>query len=250
MSLRAQVLMNVPVIELDTIDSTNNYAMRLIDADKAQSGLTVLAREQSNGKGQRGKSWMAAPGDNILMSIILAPERALDKQFYFLAGVAVAVASVLRELSEDWQVHVKWPNDIIVNDKKAGGILIENIIRGRHWVYSVVGIGLNVLQDRFPESLPHAISLKMAVGTEWQTKALAMQLRERIIQYLSTADDEQIFSDYNKFLYQRDQMQLFGADDQWWQAKVSGVTRDGRLVLIMEDGTTSFFHHGSIQWGW
>src|SRR5690606_23377330 len=143
---------------------TNNYAMQLIDADTAQPGLTVTAGEQTHGKGQRGRVWEAATGDNVLMSIVLAPGQVVDRQFAFLTAVAVAVADTLLDVYEHWDVRIKWPNDIIVNDKKAGGILIENVLKGGVWAYSVVGLGLNVLQYEFPPSLPHAISLRMAAG--------------------------------------------------------------------------------------
>ncbi len=70
-----------PVIELDTIDSTNNYAMQLIDADKAQHGLTITARTQRAGKGQRGRTWQDEPADSLLMSRVVAPNLAIGNQF-------------------------------------------------------------------------------------------------------------------------------------------------------------------------
>ena len=120
-------LSEYPIIELDSIDSTNNYAMQLIDANKAQHGLTIVAQKQLAGKGQRGNTWADTPGESLLMSIIAMPDRAIHEQFVFSASVAVAIAKVLQKLNNNWQVNVKWPNDIIVNDKKAGGILIENV---------------------------------------------------------------------------------------------------------------------------
>ena len=137
---------HLPIIELDSIDSTNNYAMQLIDANKAQHGLTIVTQSQSEGKGQRGKTWLDAPGQSLLMSIIIHPKKEINDQFVFNAAVAVAIANVLQKSNHNWDIRIKWPNDIIINAKKAGGILIENILRGSRWTHSVVGLGLNVKQ--------------------------------------------------------------------------------------------------------
>lgn len=249
MSLRTQVLIDTPVIELDTIDSTNNYAMQLIDADTAQPGLTVLAAEQTQGRGQRGRTWVAQPGDNVLMSIILAPKCALDRQFMFLTSVAVAIADVLSDLYEHWDVRIKWPNDIIVNDKKAGGVLIENVLKGSQWNFSVVGLGLNVLQNHFPESLPHAVSLKMASGKVFAIRALALNIRERIIEYCSD-DRLDVYERYNEYLFRRGQRQLFLEGNEAWYGTILMVTKDGRLEVQHDDGSVRQYMHGAIAWTW
>lgn len=242
-----------PVIELDTIDSTNNYAMQLIDADTAQPGLTVLANEQSQGKGQRGRQWQAPAGDNVLMSIVLAPDRTPDQQFAFLTAVAVAVADVLLDAWEHWDVRIKWPNDIIVNDKKAGGILIENVWRDGSWAYSVVGIGLNVLQYELPPSLPHATSLRIASGRAFAVRDVAMELRRRVIEYTSMSKQEEerlLFERYNDYLFRRRQLQRFSVAGEVWRATVTMVTRTGLLELQHEDGSLQRYMHGTIAWEW
>ncbi len=250
MSLPAQVLIAAPVIELDTIDSTNNYAMQLIDADTAQPGLTVTAGEQTHGKGQRGRVWEAAPGDNVLMSIVLDPGRTADRQFAFLTAVAVAVADTLLDVYEHWDVRIKWPNDIIVNDKKAGGILIENVLKGGIWTYSVVGLGLNVLQYEFPPSLPHAISLRMAAGKEFSVRELALKIRERILTYTSGEAADVLFDRYNQYIYRRSQKQLFTSGDDAWYATVVMVSSEGLLELQHEDGSLKRYMHGAVVWQW
>ncbi|MBL7717315.1 MAG: biotin--[acetyl-CoA-carboxylase] ligase, partial [Flavipsychrobacter sp.] len=220
------------MIVLDTIDSTNNYAMRLIDADKAQEGLTVVAREQTQGKGQRGRQWSAEPGDSLLMSIIANPDRALREQFLYNAAIATAVAGYLEELHEGWDIRIKWPNDIIINDKKAGGILLENVIRGSQWVYGVVGLGLNVLQSSFPDSLPHATSLRIQSGKRFHMEELRSELRERILANLyQPFSARQILEEYNHLLYKRGRVQRFSDDKQTWEVKVLGALSDGSLQV-------------------
>ena len=94
----------LPIIELDTVDSTNNYAMQLIDANKAQQGMTIVTQSQSAGKGQRGKVWLDAPGQSLLMSIIILPNAEISAQFVFNASVAVAIADVLEKMHQQWQI--------------------------------------------------------------------------------------------------------------------------------------------------
>lgn len=251
MSLSVQALLDAPVIELDTIDSTNNYAMQLIDADTAQPGLTILARVQTRGKGQRGKTWEVDAGQSVLMSMILPPRRTPEEQFPFLTAITVAAADVLLELHEHWHVHIKWPNDIIVNDKKAGGILIENVWKGGKWSASVAGIGLNVLQETFPSDLPHATSLKLASGKDFPVQELAAALRERIVRYISGAyTDAELYQRYNQYLYRQSQHQHFTTGADTWQGTVVMVTRDGLLEVQQEDGSIRRYPHGSLTWKW
>jgi len=225
--------------------------MQLIDADTAQPGLTILAQEQTRGKGQRGKVWNVEPGESILMSIILSPRRNPDAQFPFLAGVAVAVADVLLELYEHWTVCIKWPNDIIINDKKAGGILIENVLKGGKWSNSVVGLGLNVLQNGFPPDLPQAISLKMASGATFPVKELARRIREQIIRYTSGAfTDGELFERYTSYIYRRTCIQRFLMGDKPFDAIIAGVSHEGLLLLQHEDGHIRKYAHGALTWQW
>jgi BirA family biotin operon repressor/biotin-[acetyl-CoA-carboxylase] ligase len=246
-----QTLLDAPIIELDTIDSTNNYAMQLIDADTAQPGLTVVAKEQTHGKGQRGRQWKDAPGESLLMSIICTPDCPLDEQFVFNAAVAVSVAEVLSQLYEGWDVRIKWPNDIIINDKKAGGILIENILRGSKWSYSIIGFGLNVAQAKFSAELPFATSLKIVSGKSFSMPSLFAKLRSNILgRTCSGLSVTQIMNEYNSVLYRKDCPQRFtdGADE--WVAIIKSAGSNGMLQVQLADGSILHYNHGVAQWKW
>jgi BirA family biotin operon repressor/biotin-[acetyl-CoA-carboxylase] ligase len=243
--------LNAPILYLDTIDSTNNYAMRLIDADKAQPGLTILAKAQTNGKGQRGKLWVDKPGESLLMSIVTEPQQGLGQQFIFSAVIANTIRKTLEELYKNWQITIKWPNDIIINAKKAGGILIENIIRGSKWSYAVIGFGLNVQQPGFPDDLPVATSLQIASGVLFETEQLMHILRHAIIEALTIADSaENIMSTYNKHLYQQGQWQLFEQDGKEVLFLLKEVHPNGSLEVTAQDGSAQYFNHGDITWKW
>jgi BirA family biotin operon repressor/biotin-[acetyl-CoA-carboxylase] ligase len=144
--------LGTPFIELQSVDSTNNYALAQIHANMAQPGTCYFAHEQTSGKGQRGKSWATERGTNIILSIVLKPDFSQPfQQFQLSACAAVAARQFFSQYDGD-SLKIKWPNDIYWQDRKLGGILIENIIRsqgpgGGTWDWSVVGIGLNINQQ-------------------------------------------------------------------------------------------------------
>ena len=225
--------------------------MRLIDADTAQAGMTIVSAEQTQGKGQRGKTWADVPGQSLLMSIITTPQRSLAEQTVFNAGVAAAIAGVLEHLSETWTVHIKWPNDIIINDKKAGGILIENVLRGSSWTYSIIGFGLNVKQSSFPAELPYATSLKIAGGRDYDVAMLRGELRTAILESVYMPEPvDKIMQQYNERLYKRGQPQMFVNGDDTWTATVIQANRNGTLQVQLEDGRITDYVHGHVLWGW
>jgi BirA family biotin operon repressor/biotin-[acetyl-CoA-carboxylase] ligase len=240
-----------PVIELDFIDSTNNYAMQLIDANKAQPGLTIVAKRQGAGKGQRGKAWLDEPGSSLLMSIIVTPRQSVMEQFVFSASVAVSIANVLQNLMPEQLIEVKWPNDIIINDKKAGGILIENILRGSQWVHSIVGVGINVRQDKFPSSIPYATSLKLASGRDIDLKELMGLIQERIQAAVTFPQSvPRTIHAYNEVLYRRGKKQRLSIDSMDFEVTVLSVLANGTLEVKLQDGTLEYYQHGQVNWVW
>ncbi len=239
------------IIELDIVDSTNNYAMHLIDVNKALPGMTIVAQKQTGGKGQRGKKWIDTPGESLLMSIITDPERLITDQFIFNCSIAVAIANVLQKFHNNWDVRIKWPNDIIINDKKAGGILIENILRGSNWTNSVIGLGLNVKQENFPPELPFATSLKIESGIDFDLVQLRDSLRENIISTaMNSLPGEITLNLYNEYLYKRGLKQSFSNGNQEWNTTILNVKPDGTLQVQLEDGTIVYYHHGQVEWVW
>ena len=241
---------HLPIIELDITDSTNNYAMQLIDADKAPHGRTIVARSQTGGKGQRGKSWADTPGESLLMSVITAPGRPITDQFVFNSSVAVAIANVLQKLYAGWNVRIKWPNDIIINDKKAGGILIENILRGSRWAHSVIGLGLNIKQRSFPTDLPYATSLNIASGHNFDVAEIRDAVRESIIAVTNNPLVALDMNAYNELLYKRGMKQSFVNAGGKWDATIIQVYPNGMLEVQLEDGTIVCYQHGQALWDW
>jgi BirA family biotin operon repressor/biotin-[acetyl-CoA-carboxylase] ligase len=145
---------------IPSIDSTNNYAMQMVHARLANHGDVWFALEQTSGKGQRGKSWQSSRGENILLSIVLQPLFLVPMRSFLLnAAITLGVYDFYNKYAGR-ETRIKWPNDIYWRDRKAGGILIENIIRLESWLFAVAGIGLNINQVNFGEHLQKATSLR------------------------------------------------------------------------------------------
>ncbi|HNF37596.1 MAG TPA: biotin--[acetyl-CoA-carboxylase] ligase, partial [Chitinophagaceae bacterium] len=115
-------------IELQSVDSTNNYARLQIQQGLAQDRLAIFAHHQTAGKGQRGKKWEAEKGANIALSVLIKPDfLKLSQQFSLSACIAVSVHQFLSNYILDG-LKIKWPNDLYWQDRKAGGILIESVV--------------------------------------------------------------------------------------------------------------------------
>src|SRR5215210_6618050 len=138
---------------LPSVDSTNNYAMAQVHAGLARHGFVYSTLQQTAGKGQRGKTWSTDSGSNITLSVVLEPSGLnYAKQFFLSAAVALACLDFTRIYAGE-KTKIKWPNDIYWSDRKAGGILIENVLKGEEWKHSIVGIGININQTLFPPGI-------------------------------------------------------------------------------------------------
>lgn len=155
------------IIWYDELDSTNNEARRVLDA---LDNLSVIAAVgQSAGRGQGDHTWFASPGKNITATIVLKPENLSAGDYLFVTRVTtLALLSYLRE--HGVQARIKWPNDIWVEDRKICGILIENIIDGNRMKACLIGIGLNINEEGWPENLPNPVSLKELTGKEYDVR--------------------------------------------------------------------------------
>lgn len=234
---------------LDTVDSTNNYATRTIHEGLAKNGMCWFANEQLEGKGQRGKNWHSLRGMNILMSIAVKQNGAFTSfPFGFSAAVALSISHYLKIICEK-DFKIKWPNDIYFNDNKAGGILIENVFRGSEWEWSVVGIGINVNQTIFDDSVPNPISLASIFWKEWDVYELAKQIRRKLmedLEKLTSADIDNLMQAYNDMLYKKGETVKLKKDNAQFETKIIGVNKSGELMC--EDAMERFFTHGEVSW--
>ncbi len=248
---------------LDSVDSTNNYAMAKVHAGLAKHGDAFFTMNQTNGKGQRGKQWHSANGKNITISIIIDPfPLTIPKQFNLSAMVALACLNFYGKYAGD-ETQIKWPNDIYWRDRKAGGILIENVIGNSSaiksnqdpgfsnycWKFAVVGIGLNVNQTNFDFDLNNAVSLKQITGKEFDILALAKALHSAVIADIATALQqpfENILQQYNNSLYKKNERVLLKKYNVAFNTTIKSVTEKGQLFTV--DTIDNFFDFGEIEW--
>jgi BirA family biotin operon repressor/biotin-[acetyl-CoA-carboxylase] ligase len=211
------VSLGTPRVHYRLVDSTNERARRLAEAG-APHGTLVTAREQSAGRGRQGRIWTAPPGHAILCSVLLRdPPRLLP----LAAGVAVA------ELVGD-DALVKWPNDVLVDERKVAGILVEGRPQAR---WAVVGIGVNVAvheSELPPELRDSAGTLGL---TEDDVEPTLARLLERLERWLSASPAEVL-----EVVRERDA--LLGRHVRWagGEGQGAGVDSDGRLVVNTGNG--------------
>jgi biotin-[acetyl-CoA-carboxylase] ligase BirA-like protein len=205
--------------KIDAIDSTNMALKRQYHESKIMHGELLWALDQQKGKGQRENQWVSEPNKNLTFSFFLSPEKLnLPTVFVLNCWVALAVRSALISFGIP-AVSIKWPNDILSENKKICGLLIENLYRGSKYNGSIVGIGLNVNQLA-------DISFYLTSGI--------------------TVSDS--FSAFNKTLFCLGEKRSFIAEGQAFQATVDSVNEQGELVLKTADGQFRTFQYKTVEW--
>jgi BirA family biotin operon repressor/biotin-[acetyl-CoA-carboxylase] ligase len=250
-----------PFIELQSIDSTNKYAMQVIRATQLpegqhepQHGMAIFAYEQTAGKGQRGKNWASEKRSNIVLSILLNPyPLAIQDQFQLSVLVAVSALEFFSKYAGD-ETKIKWPNDIYWRDRKAGGILIENVISTSQsaigkWQWAIVGMGMNINQTAFPKNLPNPVSLKQITGKAFNPVELAKELCtviETNYQLLMDGKFQDLLTKYQQHLYKKDEKARLKKDGRVFEAIIKGVSTTGQLIT--QHSVEERFDFGEIEW--
>ncbi len=234
---------------LDSVESTNNYAMQQIHAGMAKNGQAWYAKEQFAGKGQRGKVWKSNAGENVIMSIALQPNIIFSvKPFYLSALVASICRKCFEEISKV-QTKIKWPNDIYYNDRKAGGILIENILKGNNWQWAIIGIGININQTVFDENMGNTTSLKIITDNEHDPILFAQNIQEVLLQQLENIKTDNLkyyVEDLNNHLYKKNETVYLKKDNAVFATKIIAVNEYGQLLT--EDVIERKFEVGEVEW--
>ena len=229
-------------IKVSQTASTNTYLSRL--AATLPGGTVIYTPSQTAGRGQKGNSWESEDGKNLTFSMLIKrpPVKARD-QFYLSEAAAIAVVEALTAEAGDG-FAVKWPNDVYWQDKKVCGMLLENSLDGSGIAHCVVGIGINVNQERFVSDAPNPVSLINITGREHDLMALLKHVCARIEQLVGSLADDNARADlhqrYMTALYRNDgQLHPYeDADGNRFMASVAGIAPDGTLTLRHEDGTS------------
>jgi birA, biotin-[acetyl-CoA-carboxylase] ligase region len=238
-----------PFIILDSVDSTNNYAMAQLHAGTAFHGTAYFAHEQRSGKGRRGKSWHTQKGKNIILSLVLNTGfLPVYQQFQLSMASSLACFDFLHRFVTDG-LKIKWPNDLYWNDRKAGGLLIENIIKGDLWQWAVIGIGININQTTFNDDLPNPVSLKQITGETYDTVSVAKEL---VVDILTRFDElrnnkfENLYHLYNQSLYKLNQQVRLKKENIVFETTITGVDRRGQLMT--KNAMEMNFDFDEVEW--
>lgn len=211
----------------------------------AQHGTAVFAHAQSRGKGQRERNWVSAEGQNLALSLVLEPTRPDMKAIF---GLSITIANAAHQFLSNYipeELCIKWPNDIYWRDRKAAGILIENIWQGGEWKWAIAGIGININQTDFGELGKKAVSLRQILGRSFEPIGLARELCTAVEQQWANRH----FAPetyYLSHLYKRDQKVRLKKANRLFEATVRSVDELGRLVV--QHAVEEHFEVGEIEW--
>ncbi|MCL2130951.1 MAG: biotin--[acetyl-CoA-carboxylase] ligase [Lentimicrobiaceae bacterium] len=231
-------------LHFDSLDSTMFRLKHLVETSDNQldAFFAITAAEQTSGRGRQSKSWESQCGKNLLMSVLLYPEYPPQKQFYVCRYVSLALVEFLTKRIQIENVHIKYPNDIYVGDKKIAGILIEHSLQGDKINYSIAGIGLNVNQAVFPAHLPNPTSIFLEANKEFPP-FFCMEELIKSMQILSKFPPALLEQQYEQFLYKKNEYATFLMPEKSEfpiVAKIKGVTENGLLHLFDKDNQPLF----------
>jgi BirA family biotin operon repressor/biotin-[acetyl-CoA-carboxylase] ligase len=233
-------------LHLQCTSSTNTYLKELVEKYSADilprfypPFFAVTADQQEEGHGREGKKWESEAGKNLLLSLLLYPRIHPSNQFYVCQYVSMGILVLLRDWFAIPNVCIKWPNDIYAGDKKIAGILIEHFIQGETLNYSIVGIGLNINQRFFPDTLPNPTSLFLETGQEYDISICRKKLVRRIRSMGKILPDIQKRC-YEKSLYRLGEFSNYilpALSNTPMSLKITGVSEKGLLQLSDKNNT-------------
>lgn len=237
------------VIKLDAIDSTNEFLKRFLNEQQLENYTVITAENQTKGKGQMGAVWESETGKNLIMSVLIKDFITDINQIFNLnCIVSLSVIQVLQQYSIP-KLSIKWPNDIMSDTKKIGGILIENSIKNDGTIFSVVGLGLNCNQTNF-EHLPRASSLAAVTNRFFDKEELLLlivdKMKKNSLSWQKQSD--LMWQSYTDMLFKKGiPMPFQDANGQNFMGIIQGVSSIGKLQILLEDDTIAEFDLKEIQ---
>lgn len=237
-------------IYLECVDSTNNYARRIAE-EGASSGTLIIAEEQTGGKGRRGRNWEAQKGENIMMTLLLRPRIRPEHASRLTLLMAMAAAQGIQDYT-GLQAGIKWPNDVVVNGKKICGILTEMSTEIDYINYVVIGAGINVNQEGFPEEIQEtAGSLMLELGRHVPRAVLVARVVEKLEKlyeiFLRTEDLTGLKEEYNQMCVNCGQQVRVLEPGNEYTGVSEGINERGELIVRREDGGKVPVYAGEVS---
>ncbi len=238
------------VIHLQETASTNTFLRDLQQKERQPEGCVIVADAQLAGRGQKGNSWEAERGKNLTFSMLLYPCHLLASHSFILSqAVSLAVVETFETQTSDF--FIKWPNDIYWKEKKIGGMLIENDLHGKYLDSSIVGIGLNINQQKFISDAPNPISLAQITGREFLLPEWLDRVCGRIVfryeQTKSADGRKDIEQEYADRLFRKGGYFPFRDRTGIFQACIKEIRPSGHLVLQRTDGAERMYAFKEVE---
>jgi BirA family biotin operon repressor/biotin-[acetyl-CoA-carboxylase] ligase len=232
------------IIYFESLPSTNT-ALLAMSKKHAKSWTAIWTSEQSGGRGYAGNKWQSENGKNIAVSLLIKSNLDYETIVFFNEMVCNAIRKYLSGFSDE--IFVKWPNDIILKNKKICGILIETH-KAENSLNLIVGIGLNVNQLRF-ENLPNAGSLASILHREFDLKEILSALLTEIqkdYRLLEQKEFDLIQNEYNRYLYKKGKIAAFEKNGLRFNGIIQSVNHLGQLEILNEKGEIEKFNHKEL----
>lgn len=233
-SIHATEWAGCEIYYFDSIDSTNTKAKELAE-EGHPSGTLVVADRQTAGKGRRGRSWESPSGIGIFMTLMLKPEINPNHASMLTLVAAMATTRAIRRVT-GVPAMIKWPNDIVMNGKKVCGILTEMSAQFDYINHIVIGIGINVHNEDFPEEIAQtASSIYLESGQRIHRASLIEAFLEEFedvyAEYLKTEDMEGLQKEYDAMLVNRGRQVRVLDPKEPFEGKAMGITKKGELIV-------------------
>jgi len=241
-----------PLIQkLDSTDSTNNAAFRLLEHKNPSEGTVIVSKFQTAGKGQGQSTWSSEAGQNLTFSLILKPyflEPA--RQFFLNQVVTLGVRNGLCELSNGVPFCIKWPNDIYFEKKKIAGILIENRVMGSVYDTAVAGVGININQKEFNPELPNPTSLHLITKNQTDLDDALAVVVQQIMHYynmLKSGKHNLLYENYLMHLLGLNQWHSFEDSSGKFSGKIVGTDTYGQLLVEKKNASVGAYEVKEIK---
>ena len=232
------------IIKLGAIDSTNAYLKAKSSDEQLVDYTVILAKHQTNGRGQMGTTWNSEASKNLTISVFKDVSfLKIEYAFYISIVTSLAIFRTLRVLSIP-KLSIKWPNDILSEHKKISGILIENVIKQDMLNASIIGIGLNVNQTDF-KSLPNASSLKSIMGKVYNLDEILLNVIQNLKYYFKLLEQEKLVElkmEYESELFRKNKPSTFkDGEGDTFSGFIKSISENGNLQVLVEDNIIKEF---------
>lgn len=240
---------NIPVIVYKTIESTNSEA-KLLAVQNAEHGTTIIAEEQTKGRGRFGRDFFSPSDSGIYMSIILKPLLSIENSVLITTAAAVAVCEAIEKFISQ-APKIKWVNDIFIGDRKVCGILTEAVTNFESGMMDsvVVGIGINVKtkNEDFPIELQNTAGAIFNNGDNFIRNHLSAEIINNVLNITEHLESKNFMQSYRERSMILGEQILYNKNNNWYEGYASEINDSGELIIYTADGQKIRLNSGEVS---